>query len=309
MCDAHPVTVNIIKTFPTGWKNLPQELVDEIMAYLKDDLSSLTSCSESCKALFHSTRPLIHRTFCLIGYPTSRYRFNSLNRAQFDTLRLAERAQVFQYTTRLVIRLGNDFIPKNLRPHLQYFHAMRGITSLKIHLPDVASFLPAFDEYFGNIAPTLRFLTLIHSKTPIENIINFVSRFPLLQDLGLIESSLANPKPSRPYALPEPTTLPPLNGTLGFRGTYPSMNFLRSLMSVRGGIHFRSVEMGDARAIPFQETIDACSNTIETITFITSHREYLRFCATSYTRAYPTRKRGLYRTSGSVLFSKSSGSP
>ena len=139
--DTDPVTLKIAKTFPAGWKNLPQELVDKILAYLEDNFRSLVSCSKSCKALFCSTRPLIHRTLCLsTGHLTDRHRSCRLNRAQLDNLRLAERAQVLQYTTLLIIRLGLDFVPGNLRPYLQYFRTMRTITSLQISRLDAASF-------------------------------------------------------------------------------------------------------------------------------------------------------------------------
>ena len=73
--DTDPVTLKIAKTFPTGWKGLPQDLVDKILAYLEDNFRSLVSCSKSCKALFCSTRPLIHRTLCLsTGHLTDRHR-------------------------------------------------------------------------------------------------------------------------------------------------------------------------------------------------------------------------------------------
>lgn len=160
--DTESVTLSIVGTSPTGWKILPQELVDEILTYLDDDFPSLVSCSESCKALFCSTRPLIHRTLCLsTGHLPDRSSSSPDNRAQFDVLRFAGRPQVLRYTTRLIIRLGEDFVPENLRPHLQHFRIMQGITSLEIYLLDVASFLPVFDECFGHVVPTLRSLILV----------------------------------------------------------------------------------------------------------------------------------------------------
>jgi hypothetical protein len=284
--------------------------VDEILTYLEDDVPSLVSCSESCKALFCSTRPLIHRTFYLsTWYTTNRYRSGSLNRAKFDTLRLAGRAQVFQYTTQLFVRLGNEFVPKNLRPHLLYFCAMRGITSLTIHRLDVANFLPAFDKWFGHIVPTLRSLALLNARASTEDAFHLVLRFPLLQDLHLTMLLQPDYRPPRPYVPPELTISPPLNRTLKFWGTYPSNKFIRSLARAPGGIHFRSVEVGDIGMISIQVLIDACSKTIETITFSAGLRESLRFCAISYTRTYPVCKRELCRTSKSVLFSKGSRSP
>jgi hypothetical protein len=286
-----PVALKIVKSFPTGWKNLPQELVDEILTYLEDDFSSLMSCSKSCKALFCSARPFIYRTFCLTRDTTDTYRSGSLNRGTFDTLRLAERAQILQYTTKLFIRLGDKFVPENLQPHLRYFYVMRGITSLTIHRLDVASFLPALDKWFGHIIPTLRSLTLIDAKAPAEDVFHLVLRFPLLQDLYLTEFSQPDYRLPRSYIPPELTISPPLNGTLKLLGTYSSNNFIRSLVSAPGGIHFRSVEVEDVGMIWFQALIDACSKTVETITFTTRFRESLRFYAISYTRTYPVHKR------------------
>jgi len=307
--DEDPVTLDIVKTFPTGWKNLPQELVDEILTYLKDDFLSLASCSGSCKALFCSTRPLIHRTLCLsTGISTDRHRSNARNQAQFDNLRLAERAQVLQYTVHLIIRLGSDFVPENLQPHLQYFRTMRGITSLEIYLPDARNFLPTFDEWFGHIAQTLRSLILIGGWDSVENLVHFVPRFPLLEDLDLVATKFAGRKPRQSFTPPGITTPPPLDGTLGFRVNYPSTSFVRSATSIPGGIHFRSVEMKKVREAPLQVILDACSKTLESITFRSGLREYLRFRAVSRTGTYPSHKRELNQISGIVLFSNGSGS-
>lgn len=305
--ETHPTTVNIIRTSSTGWKGLPQELVDEILTYLKDDFPSLVSCSGSCKALLCSTRPRIHRTFCLsTGFSVDRYHSSPLNRAQFDNIRLAEQAQVLKYTTRLIIRLGDDFVPENLRPYLRYFHAMRGVISLEIYLLDATRFLPAFEAYFGHIAPTLRSLSLIGVRDPIKGVPHFISRFPLLRDLDLVQLPLARHGPSKSYTPPKIKIPPPLNGTLKFRLSYPSIEFIQSLVNVPGGIHFRSIEMGDAKEIQLQMIIDACSNTVESITW-TGCRERSLFCDASYTYTYSPHKWRLYRTSSGVMASKGSG--
>ena len=304
--DTDPVTLKIAKTFPTGWKGLPQDLVVKILAYLEDNFRSLVSCSKSCKALFCSTRPLIHRTLCLsTGHLTDRHRSCRLNRAQLDNLRLAERAQVLQYTTLLIIRLGLDFVPGNLRPYLQYFRTMRTITSLQISRLNAASFLPAFDECFGYIVPTLRSLTLIGVEGPVEDVFGFIPRFPLLQDLNLTRL-LKRHQPPQPYVPPEITTPPPLNGTLKFQGACPSVQLIQSLMNVPGGIHFRSIKIARVDDTSLQAIIDACSKSVELIAFATIFREYLRSCTVSGTHLVP--KQVLCQTSGSVQFLKGSGS-
>ena len=48
-----------------GCMGLPQELVDHIMDMLYVDLQALKACSLTCKAMFSSTRHLIHQTLCL----------------------------------------------------------------------------------------------------------------------------------------------------------------------------------------------------------------------------------------------------
>ena len=288
--DTVPITLNIVKTFPTGWKNLPQELVDEILTYLEDDSPSLISCSRSCKALFCSSRPLIHRTLCLsTGHQTDRDISSSSNRAQFDNLRLAERAQVLQYTTRLIIRLGDDFVPENLRPHLQYFRIIRGIISLEIYRLNTARFLPAFEECFGHIVPTLRSLILVGEESHVKGVYHFVPRFPLLRDLDLAPLSSISISPL-PRILPEIVTPPSLNGTLRLTNIHLSIRLIQSLVKIPGGIHFRSIEIMDGAGTPLQAIIDACSSSVESITFRTILRERLRLCAVVCARTHLARK-------------------
>ena len=264
--------------------------MDEILTYLEDDFPSLISCSRSCKALFCSARPLIHRTLCLsTGRQTDRDISSPRNRAQFDNLRLAERAQVLQYTTRLIIRLGDDFVPETLRPHLQYFRTMRGITSLEICRPNAAIFLPSdFDECFGHIVPTLRSLILVgEEESHVKGVNHFVPRFPLLQDLDLAPLLPISPLPR---ILPEITTPPPLNGILRLPNVRLSTSLIQSLVNIPGGIHFRSIVIMDGAGVPLQAVIDACSSSVESITLGTILRERLRLCAAAYARAHLAHK-------------------
>lgn len=152
---------------------------------------------------------------------------------------------------------------------------MRGITSLEIDLPDARHFLPAFDEYFGHLAQTLRSLILVCSRDPVETILHFVPRFPLLQNLDLTAARFAGRRPCQSFTPPDITTSPPLDGILWLRIAYPTISFLQSTVNITGGIHFRSVEMAKVRKAPLQVILDACSNTLESITFGSGIREYL----------------------------------
>ena len=61
-----PVGLNLIcSTINEGCMGLPQELVDHIVDTLHEDLPALKACSLTCKAMFASTRHLIHQTLCL----------------------------------------------------------------------------------------------------------------------------------------------------------------------------------------------------------------------------------------------------
>ena len=52
-------------TFRQGCMGLPQELIDYIVDILHNDISTLKACSLTCKAMFASTRRLIHQGLCL----------------------------------------------------------------------------------------------------------------------------------------------------------------------------------------------------------------------------------------------------
>ena len=110
---------------------------------------------------------------------------------------------------------------------------------------------------------------------PIKDLFHFIPRFSMLQDLDLTKFSSARRKRYQRYNPPEITTPPPLNGTLRLRAIYPSVKFIRPLLRFPGGFHFRSIEKEDAREVPLQMVLDACSKTIESITFGAGHREYL----------------------------------
>jgi len=150
-------------------------------------------------------------------------------------------------------------------------------------------------------------LILIGGWDPVKNLVHFVSRFPLLEDLDLAAIKFAGRKPHQPFTPPDITTPPPLDGTLGFRVDYPSTSLVRSAASIPGGIHFRSVEMKEVRRGPLQVILNACSSTLESITFGSGLSEYPRFRAVSRTGTYPSHKRELNQISGIVLFSNGSG--
>ena len=105
-----------------GWKNLPQELVDEIIDYLLDDLGALTACSLTCKRLFGATRHFIHQRLTYSDSSPSHIKSEGslLGRRKrgpeaFERLIAADRAGVLHFTQHLTIKAeDNSANPKTL---------------------------------------------------------------------------------------------------------------------------------------------------------------------------------------------------
>ena len=103
-----------------GWKNLPQELVDEILGYLLDDLDALKVSSLTCKRLFGATRPLIHQRLVCLGSRLdgpkpngSLFSRRKRNPGLFERLVDADRSGVLHYTQHLTIKVEDGCV--NLR--------------------------------------------------------------------------------------------------------------------------------------------------------------------------------------------------
>ena len=264
-------------TITGTWKGLPQEIVDHIMSMLRNDLQSLKACSLTCRALFVSTRPVIHRKTCLtweknwelLTIPEKqRYIRGEREGIAVRVLSGIAAHGLLQYARHLFINLNRNFTPVNLQPFNDHFQRFDRIQELSIYWLDTQGFLENFDTYFANFVPTLRSL---HLDTPAGNsrdILDFICRFPYLDDLTFRVSSEESHdwRTWKSPSLPIVQNMPPFRGRLklGEVGEWRGY-MMQQLISLPGKRRFRFIDFRGCPARAEQPIIDACSDTLETV--------------------------------------------
>lgn len=259
------------------WKGLPQEIVDYVVSMLHDDLESLKACSLTCKALFISTRPVIHRKISLtweknwdlLTIPEKqRYiRGERLGIAIRVLSRIAAHG-VLPFARHLHIHLNKNFTPAHLQPFNDDFQRFDRVQELSIYWLHTPGFLEDFDTYFASFVPTLRSL---HLDTPTGNtrdILDFICRFPHLDDLTfrMTSDDSHDWRTWQSAALPVVEKMPPFRGRLklGCVGELRG-HLIQQLISLPGKPHFRFAEFRNCTPEAEQPIINACSDTLESI--------------------------------------------
>lgn len=262
--------------FAGDFKGLPQEIVDEILKYLEDDRGTLVACSLTSKALFRSARRMVHRRLRVVGPGRAgssdereARRWEAANRAQLCMLSVAAERDLTRYIRKLTIKVGEEFTPMNLRPHLPQFQTFTLLTSIALHYFNPTPFLSAFEQYFGHLAQQMRSLEFIYPPGPQDDLMYFISRFPNLEDLGFNPFPQHNLDPSKNY---NPSTIqgsPTLGGTLRVTSTNAwRTNSLECLTRLPSGLRFRSIEFRHCTGIDPNTIIRECTSTLQYLTHV-----------------------------------------
>ena len=256
---------------------LPQEIVDRIMDALQDDLKALKACSLTCKAMFASTRHLIHQTLRVtseisqrIFTPEEKKRYRQGDRCELELrfLSFMGERDLLKYTRHLNISIGYEFCPYSLGPHFQYFRSLDRIHTLTIHSYYALTWRGVYNMYFTQFYPTLTTLALHSPIGHYRFLLRFALKFPNLENLALEylhDETQALPGISVP---PIVTRSPPLRGHLQFAGLSPmdpvwTREFAFDLPN---GINFRSVEFRDIHWKHGQHVLDGCAGSLEELT-------------------------------------------
>ena len=252
---------------------LPQELVDHVMDMLRDNIPALKACSLTCKAMFASTRHLVHRTLKLSKENTlhvltreEKRRYERGDRdVEFRLISYMDERGLLQYARRVHICTQDPFTPEILLPHLHYFQSLNQVHTLSIDHFCAGEWVNYHMACFAHFYPTLTSLTLRHPCNH-DRLLNFALRFPNLENLSLqwlklhqkLESSLTD------IATPEQT--PPLRGCLRLVGCGTLTQLLTVLFrEPPKGFNFRSVELYDFPGSQAQHALNACARTLETL--------------------------------------------
>ena len=241
---------------------------------LEDDLRSLKACSLTCKIMFISARRIIHRKI----YLTWKNNWGLLTVPERERcLRGEEQEFVFRvlptfaghgllpYARHLFIHVNNNFTPANLQPFNHHFQCFNQIQELNVHWFDTPGFLENFDNFFANFVPTLRSLHLDTPAGDTRDILDFICRFPHLDDLTF-KSTSASPSYRNLGTFPVVDTTPPFRGSLKLSGiTERSRGLLQQLVSLPGECHFRSIALRNCEPAAEQLIVNTCRGTLESI--------------------------------------------
>jgi len=174
------------------------------------------------------------------------------------------------YVREVDIETGQTLAPKTLEAYLPYFRSFAQVHTLKISGVDLARFLPAFGRYFGQFVPNLRSLHLPDLMGGAREILEFICKFPHLNDLSLIPRS-----PHYYVGLPPRLSMehsPPLRGTLVLKG-WRSIP-VRFLLKIPGGLHFRSINAGGVDKEEMGGVLVACSSDLEVFSLRCQWRKF-----------------------------------
>ncbi|KAF9777402.1 hypothetical protein BJ322DRAFT_1096874, partial [Thelephora terrestris] len=225
--------------------DLPRDVVEHILYFLCEDKRTLR---------------LIHRKIELATWKV--YSPSKLADRVAVKVTPARSARLLGYARELIVAIGPSFSPETLETYLHQFRSFEQVQIIRIHRFDLTSFLPHFERYFTQFVPTLRSLHLPDVVGSDREVLEFICKFPRLDDLSLkLSSACSTDDPPRPSMELSPS----LRGKLILRGwgSPPS----RFLLDIPGGLHFRSIDVGKVGKAYLDELLVACSSTLEELSF------------------------------------------
>jgi hypothetical protein len=257
---------------------LPQELVEHVMEMLQDDIRALKASSLTCKAMFVSTRHLIHRTLCLTPSNNQRvlaqqegsHHMDGELRNQLYFLSYMGEHGFLRYTRQVEVRIFFLFTPDILLPHLAHFQSLDRVRALTIDYYNTIPWETHFKTCFAHFYPTLTSLTLHRPLGHYRLILRFALQFPNLESLCIERLRNEQTQPDATVPALDDHQFPPLRGHLrlllvGFDSSNPwPVHFVDDL---HGRMNFRSVELEmEFCGHNTQRVLNACAGNVEDLT-------------------------------------------
>ena len=268
---------------------LPQELVDHIINTLHEDLPALKACSLTCKAMFASTRHLIHQTLCLTprnnesvltrnekkklrrrkeGFQDVQLRFLS-HMGEHGFLQYTREIYINRYASRALTPGTGTFTPDTLLPHIHHFRSLNRVHAITIDGYESKKWKRHSERCFAHFYPTLTSLTLRLSSGHYRNILHFALQFPNLENLSLewlLGVRQPPPAPAAPTVVHQSSRIRGHLRLANIDDTYwlPT-DFVPELQN---GPNFRSVELDSASGNHGQCVLNAYADTIQDLTVV-----------------------------------------
>ena len=246
---------------------LPAEMVDHVVDHLRDTKDALVNCSLVAKSWVPRTRKHL---FADIGFPTAKS-IQSWKEVFPDPS-----ASPARYTKTLFV----DCPEVDVAPEAEMGGWIKGFSRVE-HLEVRARAMDsAFQESaaalvpFLGFSPAIKSLRVVVPPLPTSQLFNLILSFPLLEDLAVITPYMALPairSGSEGDATPttaQPLSPPMLTGSLELYLKGGAENFIRRLLSLQDGIHFRKLAWtwfnGEDLSL-MMALVKGCSHTLESL--------------------------------------------
>ena len=263
-------------TFRQGCMGLPQELIDYIVDILHNDISTLKACSLTCKAMFASTRRLIHQGLCLPALEKlrilsrakkSRPQGWDSSDAELRVLSHMTELGLLQYARQIHINLDYYSTLYTVPPHL---HHLQFLNLKRVHTLSIGEYrATVWDKHFKTLSThfhsTVTSLTLTRSTGRCRHILQFALQFPMLQDLCVERVWCVNSGGNS--AVPTIThESPHLRGHLRLVNVdIVAMGFAHEFPK---GVNFRSVELEEFSGDDARHLLNMCARTLQSLTVV-----------------------------------------
>lgn len=241
--------------------NLPQDLLEIIIADLGVDILSLKAFSATCYSWYLTAAPHLHRTLTLEERP-----FDS-TRAELKPLAKLHKMNLLPFVKKLLIR-SSSFEPwlsprKFDRQTLRHFSALTNVQQLRIERFDLSKFMPDVERYFGHFAPVLRSISLTISSGTSRQLLCLLALFPNLDDIEIEYYPHTKPDvTSSSSEVAVPFSVPSLRGQLKLTH-FLSETIFRDMITLFGGLRFRSMDLCSVEGSRL--LLEACADTLQTL--------------------------------------------
>lgn len=241
--------------------NLPQDILEIIIADLCDDTSSLKTFSATCYSWYLAAAPYLHRTLTLEERPSDP------TRAELKPLAKLYKMNLLPFVKKLSIRCLS-FEPwlsprKFDRQTLRHFSALTNVQQLRIERFDLSKFMPGIERYFGHFAPALRSISLTISSGTSRQLLCLLALFPNLDDIEIEYYPTTKPDAtSSGSEVAVPFSAPSLKGQLKLTH-FPSETIFRDMITLFGGLRFRSMDLCSVEGSRL--LLEACADTLQTL--------------------------------------------
>ena len=242
---------------------LPAEILATIISHLIYDTPSLKACVATCFAWYNEAAPHLHHTLTLrqSHKEITHRRLNPLHELdKLDLLRFIKKMRFQSHTFhpfRIPWVTPAIFNPQGLR----YCSMLVGLQDLTVEDLEFSVFGAKIGSCFGQFPPTLRSVTLKHPRGSPWQILDFLTLFPGLDDIGIMHYR-AQPGEHGGSGVPSSPITGPLRGRLTLEDL-AAEGLLGDLIVASGGIRFVSMNLNDV--LDAQLLLDACAETLQTL--------------------------------------------